>query len=171
MKLINIIFLLSLLISLSNCSIESHLANAQRHIDIAKRKGAVIKPDTVWQYVYTKEVIFDTITNTYREILRKDSSFQTINNTISAGMNRQERLALESYYKHLEKMMKLQNDSLGKELKALIKNNKQIQKTERVIVRQENKKFPWFWLILPWLIIVGYIYVKLFSVKIPYINK
>ena len=139
-----VIFLYCLLWMLTSCSVEHHLSKAQKHIDIAKRKGAVIKPDTVWQYNYTKETVFDTITNTYKEILKKDSTISTINNTIAPGMSRQERLALESYYKHLEKMMKLSNDSLGKELKTLIKLNGQNQKTERIIVRQENK--PWMWI-------------------------
>lgn len=132
---------------LNSCSIEHHLAKAKKHIDIAKRKGAVIKPDTVWQYNYTKEVVYDTLTNTYREILKKDSSFQTIYNTISAGMTRQERLALDDYYRHLEKMMKLQNDSLGKELKAYIKANRQQNRTDRVTTRIENRQ-PWAWAVL-----------------------
>ena len=142
-----------LVVLLNSCSIEHHLAKAQKHIDIAKRKGAVITPDTVWQYEYTKETVFDTVTNTYKEILKKDSSFTTINNTIAPGMSRQERLALEDYYKHLEKMMKLQNDSLGKEIKKLIKINGQNQKTQRVIVRQENKE-PWAWVILAAVILI-----------------
>jgi hypothetical protein len=155
-----ILFSIILIITcVSSCSIEDHLAKAQKHIDIAKRKGAIIKPDTVWQYNYTKETVYDTVTNTYREVLKKDSSFQTINNTISAGMTRQERLALEDYYKHLEKMMKLSNDSLGKEIKKLIKINGQNQKTERVIVRQENKQ-PWAWVILAIIILVIILVVK-----------
>jgi len=150
-----------ILFLITSCSIEHHLAKAQKHIDIAKRKGAVIKPDTVWQYKYTKETVFDTITNTYREILRKDSTISTVNNVIAPGMSRQERLALEAYYKHLEKMMKLSNDSLGKELKAWIKVNGQNQKTERIIIRKTSKETPWFWLIFPWVIIGGYIAYKL----------
>jgi cell division protein FtsN len=129
---------------ITSCSIEHHLAKSQKHIDIAKRKGAVIVPDTVWQYKYTKEIVFDTITNTYKEVLKKDSTVTTINNNISSGMSRQERKALESYYKHLEKMMKLGNDSLQKQLNNLVKLNKQNQKTERTIIRQENK--PWMWI-------------------------
>ena len=129
---------------ITSCSIEHHLAKSQKHIDIAKRKGAVIVPDTVWQYKYTKETVFDTITNTYKEVLKKDSTVTTINNNISSGMSRQERKALESYYKHLEKMMKLGNDSLQKQLNNLVKLNKQNQKTERTIIRQENK--PWMWI-------------------------
>lgn len=119
----------------------------------------MIKPDTVWQYKYTKETVFDTITNTYKEILKKDSTFQTITNTIAPGMSRQERLALEDYYKHLEKMMRLQNDSLGKEIKKLIKINGQNQKTEQIIVRQENKQ-PWAWVILAAIILVIILVVK-----------
>lgn len=138
-----VVALYGMLLLATSCSIESHLAKAQKHIDIAKRKGAVITPDTVWQYKYTKEIVFDTITNTYKEILKKDSTISTVNNTISAGMTRQERLALESHFKHLEKMMKLQNDSLNKQLKAATKMNGQNQKTIRVIERQENK--PWMW--------------------------
>ena len=148
-----------LVVLLNSCSIEHHLAKAQKHIDIAKRKGAVITPDTVWQYEYTKETVFDTVTNTYKEILKKDSSFTTINNTIAPGMSRQERIALESYYKHLEKMMKLQNDSLGKEIKKLIKINGQNQKTQRVIVRQENKE-PWAWVILAAVILIIILVLK-----------
>lgn len=148
-----------LIVLLNSCSIEHHLAKAKKHIDIAKRKGAVIKPDTVWQYSYTKEVMFDTVTNTYREILKKDSSFQTINNVIAPGMSRQERLALESYYKHLEKMMKLQNDSLSKELKAYIKANRQENRTERVTTRIENRQ-PWAWVILAAIILVIILVIK-----------
>jgi cell division protein FtsN len=129
---------------ITSCSVKHHLAKSQKHIDIAKRKGAVIVPDTVWQYKYTKETVFDTITNTYKEVLKKDSTVTTINNNISSGMSRQERKALESYYKHLEKMMKLGNDSLQKQLNNLVKLNKQNQKTERTIIRQENK--PWMWI-------------------------
>jgi hypothetical protein len=164
-----IAFIWALLISLLwlftmySCSTEHHLSKAQKHLDIAKRKGAVITPDTVWQYNYTKETIFDTITNTYKEVVTKDSTVQTINNTISAGMTRQERKALESSYKHLEKMMKLQNDSLSKQLKALIKTNKQDNKTERVITRQENKNFPWFWFFIATSLILAFLIIKRFK--------
>lgn len=139
-----VLFLYLFLHMITSCSIEHHLSKSQKHIDIAKRKGAVIKPDTVWSYSYSKETVFDTVTNTYKEILKKDSTATTINNTIAPGMSRQERKALESYYKHLEKMMKLGNDSLQKQLNSLIKINKQNQKTERTIIRQENK--PWMWI-------------------------
>jgi hypothetical protein len=125
------------------CSTEYHLSKSQKHLDIAKRKGAIITPDTVWQYNYTKETIFDTLTNTYKEVVTKDSTIQTINNVISAGMSRQERLALEAGFKHLERMMKLQNDSLKKQLNAATKINGQNQKTVRTIERLENK--PWMW--------------------------
>lgn len=144
---------------ITSCSVEHHLAKARKHTDIAIRKGAVIKPDTVWQYHYTKEVVYDTVTNTYREILKKDSSFQTINNTIAPGMSRQERIALESYYKHLEKMMKLQNDSLAKQLRALIKTNRQDNRTDRVITRIENKQ-PWAWVVLTGFILAILIFLR-----------
>jgi MFS superfamily sulfate permease-like transporter len=155
-----ILFSIILLITcLSSCSIEHHLAKAQKHIDIAKRKGATITPDTVWSYKYEKEIVFDTITKTYKEVIKKDSTMQTINNTIAPGMSRQERHALEDYYKHLEKMMKLQNDSLAKQLKALIKVNGQNKKTERIITRVENRQ-PWAWVILVITILVIILVVK-----------
>ena len=151
------------LFTMYGCSTEYHLSKSQKHLDIAKRKGAVIKPDTVWRYNYTKETVFDTITNTYKEVLKKDSTVSTITNTVSPGMSRQERKALESYYKHLEKMMKLQNDSLSKQLKALIKTNKQDNKTERVITRQENKNFPWFWFFIATSLILTFLIIKRFK--------
>jgi len=148
-------FLISFLwlFTMYSCSIEHHLSKAQKHIDIAKQKGAVIKPDTVWQYNYTKETIFDTITNTYKEVLKKDSTATTINNNITPGMSRQEKKALDSYYKHLEKMMRLQNDSLSKQLRTYIKANKQENKTERITTRIENKQ-PWAWVIFAILILI-----------------
>jgi len=45
------------------------------------------------------------------------------------------------------------------ELKAEVKENKQDNKTARVVSRQENKR-DWLWIILPWAIIVGYIVIK-----------
>ena len=131
------------LFTMYGCSTEYNLSKSQKHLDIAKRKGAIVTPDTVWQYNYTKETIFDTLTNTYKEVVTKDSIMQTINNVISAGMSRQERLALEAGFKHLERMMKLQNDSLKKQLNAATKLNGQNQKTVRTIERLENK--PWMW--------------------------
>ena len=131
------------LFTMYSCSTEYHLSKSQKHLDIAKRKGAIVTPDTIWQYNYTKETIFDTLTNTYKEVVTKDSTIQTINNVISAGMSRQERLALEAGFKHLERMMKLQNDSLKKQLNAATKINGQNQKTVRTIERLENK--PWMW--------------------------
>ena len=64
-------FIISIIIlmTVASCSIEHHLAKAKKQIDIAKRKGAVIKPDTVWQYVYTKEVVFDTLTSLVNNII------------------------------------------------------------------------------------------------------
>ena len=140
----SIALILSLAIS---CSIEHHLAKAQKHIDIAKRKGAVIKPDTVWHYSYKLDTVWNVENNTFETRHVKVDSFPyAVTNTISAGMTRQERLLMESYFKHMEKMMKLQNDSLSKALKAEIKKNKQNQKTERVVVRQ--KAMPWKMIIL-----------------------
>jgi len=144
LKFIYIILSLGLLAS---CSIEHHLAKAQKHIDIAKRKGAIIKPDTVWHYSYTLDTVWNEKTHQFEtKHMVSDSFPYFITNTISAGMTRQERLALESYFKHMEKMMKLQNDSLSKALKAEIKKNKQNQKTERVVVRQ--RAMPWKMIIL-----------------------
>jgi hypothetical protein len=152
------------LFTMYSCSTEHHLSKAQKHIDIAKRKGAVITPDTVWKYSYTKETVFDTLTNTYKEVVTKDSTVQTINNTISAGMSRQERKALESSYKHLEKMMKLQNDSLSKQLKALVKTNKQDNKAETKQVKYKEKdSFPWWMLFLSLILLISFFIIKQFK--------
>jgi hypothetical protein len=137
---------------LTSCSAEKHLIKSQKHLDAAKRKGAVVTPDTVWSYKYVPELIYDTLTNSYLQVLRKDSTIHTITNTVQVSMSRQERLAMESHFKHLERMMKLQNDSLKKQLNAATKINGQNQKTERVVVRQENK--PWMWISISLICIV-----------------
>jgi hypothetical protein len=167
-NLISILVLLVLIglsvLSFTSCSIEHHLSKSQKHKDTAIRKGAVIKPDTVWQHTYSTELVFDSSRNAYFEkTIIKDSFPYLVTNTISAGMTRQERKALESYYKHLEKMMKLQNDSLSKQLTALIKTNKQNNKTERVITKQENKKFPWFWFFIATSLIFSFFIIKQFK--------
>ena len=140
----SIVLILSLAVS---CSIEQHLAKAQKHIDTAKRKGAVIKPDTVWHYSYKLDTVWNVQNNTFEtKQIRVDSFPYQVTNTISAGMTRQERLLNESYFKHMEKMMKLQNDSLAKALKAEVKKHKQNKWTERVVIRQQQ--MPWKMIIL-----------------------
>ena len=62
LKLIYIILSLGFLFS---CSIEQHLSKAQKHIDIAKRKGAIIKPDTVWYYSYKLDTVWNVKNNTF----------------------------------------------------------------------------------------------------------
>jgi high-affinity Fe2+/Pb2+ permease len=74
-------------------------------------------------------------------------------------MSRQERLALEAHFKHLERMMKLQNDSLTKQLKAATKINNQNKKAEKVIVRQENKS-PWAWVAALFILLVIIVILK-----------
>jgi hypothetical protein len=140
---------------LASCSIEHHLAKAQKHIDIAKRKGAVIKPDTVWHYSYTLDTVWNEKTHEFEtKHMIRDSFPYFVTNTISAGMTRQERLAMESYFKHMEKMFKLQNDSLAKALKAEVKKNRQNKRTERVIIRQQQ--MPWKMIILVSLIALAF---------------
>jgi hypothetical protein len=64
----------------------------------------------------------------------------------------------------MEKMMKLQNDSLAKVLKAAVKKNKQIQKTKRVVIRKEA--MPWKMMILIFVSMLAlYIVNKLFISK------
>jgi hypothetical protein len=141
------ILVMILALVLVSCSIEHHLSKAQKHIDTAKRKGAVIKPDTVWHYSYKLDTVWNVENNTFEtKQIRVDSFPYQVTNTISAGMTRQERLLNESYFKHMEKMMKLQNDSLAKVLKAEVKKHRQNKWTERVVVRQEA--MPWKMIIL-----------------------
>jgi hypothetical protein len=146
------------------CSIEQHLSKAQKHIDIAKRKGAVIKPDTIWHHVYETDTVWNYTNNTFetRQVV-KDSFPYTITNTISAGMTRQERKHFEDMFKHMEKMMKLQNDSLKLTLKYQTKQNKANQKTERTQIRKENKSFPWTWFFIAISLTFAFFIIKQFK--------
>lgn len=151
------IFLFSVL---SSCSVDHHLSKAQKHIRIAKRKGASVIPDTVWHYVYALDTVYNVKNNMYetRHIIR-DSFPYFVTNTISAGMTRQERLAMEDMFKHMERMMKLQNDSLKLALKAQVKINKQDEKTDRVVIRKENSK-PWIWVIVALILLASIALIK-----------
>lgn len=148
-------------ITIFSCSVEKHLAKAKKHIEIAKRKGAVIKPDTVWQYVYGVDTVYNNTTNSFetRHIIR-DSFPYTVTNTITSGITRQERKAMQDMFDHLEKMMKLQNDSLKMQLKSDDKQHKQDKKTERVETRQENKKSPWIWAVVAGLLLASIALLK-----------
>ena len=152
-------------LGIASCSIEHHLSKAQKHIDIAKRKGAVIKPDTVWHYSYTLDTVWNEKTHAYEtRHMVKDSFPYFVTNTISAGMTRQERLLMESYFKHMEKMMKLQNDSLAKALKAEVKKNRQTQKTQRVIERHHS--IPWKLMFFVFVLFVAlYVFYRIFYLK------
>ena len=145
---------------MSSCSVDHHLTKAQKHIRIAKRKGASVIPDTVWHYMYSLDTVYNVKNNMYetRHIV-KDSFPYVITNTISAGMIRQERKAMEDMFKHMEKMMKLQNDSLKLALKADVKKHKQDEKTDRKTVRKENSK-PWAWVICAGLLLVSVALIK-----------
>jgi hypothetical protein len=151
------IFLFSVI---SSCSVDHHLTKAQKHIRIAKRKGASVIPDTVWHYMYTLDTVYNVKNNMYetRHIV-KDSFPYVITNTISAGMTRQERKAMEDMFKHMEKMMKLQNDSLKLALKADVKKHKQDEKTDRKTVRKENRK-PWIWVMCAGLLLASVALIK-----------
>lgn len=141
---------------LYSCSAEKHLLKAEKHIAIAKSKGAVIKSDTVWKYSYTSDTIYNKETNTLEvRHLVKDSFPYTVTNTIKSSMSKQERKYFEDMFRHMEKMMKLQNDSLKLALKFQTKQHKQDQKTERTVVRQENKSNPWVWVILAALLVLA----------------
>jgi hypothetical protein len=141
---------------LYSCSVEKHLMKAEKHIAIAKSKGAVIKSDTVWKYSYTSDTIYNKETNTLEvRHLVKDSFPYTVTNTIKSSMSKQERKYFEDMFKHMEKMMKLQNDSLKLALKFQTKQHKQDKKTERTVVRQENKSNPWVWVILAALLVLA----------------
>jgi hypothetical protein len=134
---------------------------AEKHIAIAKSKGAVIKSDTVWKYSYTSDTIYNKETNTLEvRHLVKDSFPYTVTNTIKSSMSKQERKYFEDMFKHMEKMMKLQNDSLKLALKFQTKQHKQDQKTERTVVRQENKSNPWVWVILAALLVLAIFLLK-----------
>lgn len=156
-----IIIIFCCAIAIFSCSVEKHLSKAKKHIEIAKRKGAVITPDTVWQYLYSTDTVYNNITNTYetKHIIR-DSFPYTITNTITSGITRQERKAMQDMFDHLEQMMKLQNDSLKMKLKSEDKQNKQDNKTERVETRKENKKSPWIWVIAAGLLFLSILLFK-----------
>lgn len=157
-KLFIVLFLLY------SCSAEKHLMKAEKHIAIAKSKGAVIKSDTVWKYSYTSDTIYNNETNTLEvRHLVKDSFPYTVTNTISAGMTRQERKHLDDMFRHMEKMMKLQNDSLKLTLKYQTKQNRTNKKTERTKIRKENKSFPWTWFFIAISLIFSFFIIKQFK--------
>ena len=155
-----LIILLLCISLMPSCSVERHLKKSKKHLEIAKRKGAIIKADTVWNYEYEIDTIWNTTNNTFEtKHVIKDSFPYTITNTISAGMTRQERLYMQKMFRHMERMMKLQNDSLKIALKAQTKQHKQNVKKEKVSIRRENSKVG-MWIIVALLLLVSILMIK-----------
>lgn len=153
--------LIVVLLLLSSCSAERHLAKAKKHIEIAKSKGAVIVPDTVWHYSYDLDTVYNVENNSYEtKLIVKDSFPYIVTNTIKTSLSRQERLAIRDEFRHLEKMIKLQNDSIKLLLKYQYKNNKQNKKTDRTVSRKENKSNPWAWVALAGIVLLMIIIFK-----------
>lgn len=126
--IISILWMLSfyfLFIMMASCSAEYHL---KRAID----KGAVIKADTSYKYIYDTDTLYDVKTNTYtitRTIV--DSIPYSVTKKIYVPMSRQERMKYRDSLSHIRKLYELET----KRVKVQVKEKIKIQKTPTKIVR------------------------------------
>lgn len=121
--------ILSISIMISSCSAERHLKISDKHIKKAIAKGAKIKVDTAYRYIYDTDTLFNEITNEVH-IIRKvvDSIPYSVVNTIYVPMSRQERIKYRDSLSHIRDLYELQTKRL-----------KYIERQKSKQVKQENK--------------------------------
>ena len=154
--LLTVIMLMFMVVS---CSAERHLKIADKHIKKAIDKGAVIKADTLYKYIYQTDTIYDEKTNTLtitRHVV--DSIPFTVTEKIYVPMSRQERLKYRDSLNHVRKLYELQSKRLEELQKQKTKQVKQEQKTKR---KNSPASFVknLLWLLI--LLVIVYIIIKL----------
>jgi hypothetical protein len=125
-------FLFYMMFLMSRCTVTHHLKAADKHIKKAIEKGAIIKPDTLYKYIYDIDTIYNEKTNTIT-ITRHaiDSIPYVITQKIYVPMSRQERLRYRDSLSHIRELYELQSARLKQALKYKTKQVKHEQKTNR----------------------------------------
>lgn len=96
-----IIYLAAFAAALTSCR------SAQKHFEIAQRKGLVLQSDTIVTETIRYDTIRDTETN---EIIRIDTltvrTTETRKQPVFVNMSRQERKAMQDSMRHVERVLK-----------------------------------------------------------------
>lgn len=140
------ILVLSLLaiftLTLISCSGEKHLELADKHIEKAKQKGAFVKVDTTYSYIYRTDTLYKngkivTITNTIIDSV----AYQVVNTvTVPKHLDRQERKALKDSLKHVENMYSLETKRLNKLARQNVALTKELRKGTNKQIQQNIKQ-------------------------------
>lgn len=128
--------------------ISLHSCSPDWHINRAVKKGAVIQPDTIPEYIYQTDTIRDTITG---EIIRIERTVLDTIHTVKydvmyVPMSRQERKAYRDSLKYAHKNHKADLNAYKDSLRFERDKHKQTEKTERTDSRKTSRS--WFWFIL-----------------------
>lgn len=130
---------LFLILLIASCSAEKHLELAEKHTQKAIEKGAVIKSDTAYTYIYRT----DTLIKDGKVVLvpKIDSIPYQVTNTVQVvkHLSRQERKALKDSMDHAEKMYKLETKRLDKLAKRNVSLTKELRKRTNALVKQNIK--------------------------------
>lgn len=137
-----IISLLAILtLVLISCSGEKHLSYAQKHIEKAKKKGAFVKADTAYSYIYRTDTLYKDgkiveITNTIIDSV----PYKVVNTvTVPKHLSYQERKALKDSLEHVERMYQLETKRLDKLAKRNTELEKELRKGSKQQIKQNIK--------------------------------
>lgn len=133
---------------MSSCSAEYYLSKAIK-------KGAQIKSDTSYQYIYKTDTIYNEKTNTFTVTKYVvDSIPFTIIRKIYVPMSRQERLLYRDSLSHIRKMYELETNRVKQKTKQIKIEHKTKRKTSPVSIVKNL-----MWLLI--LFAVVYLLIKL----------
>lgn len=135
-------------ILISSCS-------AKYHLNRAIKKGAEIKVDTVYQYIYRTDTLYNENTHTFTVTkFVVDSIPYTVSKKIYIPMSRQERLMYKDSLSHIRKLYELETKRVKVEVKQVKIEQKTKRKTSPVSFL---KNFTWILVIF----FVAYFLIKL----------
>lgn len=119
------IFVYVIMILFTRCS-------AEYHLNKAIKKGAEIKVDTAYQYVYRTDTLYNEKTNTYTVTkFVVDSIPYLVTKKIYVPMSRQERLMYRDSLSHIRKLYELETKRVKLQSKEETKQTKAKEKRKK----------------------------------------
>lgn len=119
------IFVYVIMILFTRCS-------AEYHLNKAIKKGAEIKADTAYQYIYRTDTLYNEKTNTYTVTkFVVDSIPYLVTKKIYVPMSRQERLMYRDSLSHIRELYELETKRVKVEAKEETKQTKAEEKRKK----------------------------------------
>lgn len=164
-----IVFIAALiLVFLSSCSAGHFVQKSEKFKQKAISKGA--KYETVYKYVTKTDTLVDTLNNTVEiRTFVVDSVPYSVDVPVYVPVGRQERKRLKDSLRFAYRDHKLVVNALKDSLVQERKKHNATKKTERTVVRQENKSRWLMWLVIG--IVIGLVIPMVIKIVVKYLKS